>query len=413
MWVLILSAVSMPPTALVDGLPQNVVSGDYANGYPYPHPAVPYDIPSIFPFDTSCPDHCSGHGECVNKKCVCELGYSGAGCESAVCAGNCNGRGICSDGICSCRKGWTGSACDLPTCPNNCSGNGVCFEGDCTCSPDWVEIDCSKPRWGVPGLSRPTLAGFPSNVRLNDSCVAIRIPALTRVGGPKLSRAVVTIEVNGTCVKALGSVQQEQWASGQIPPSRSLTLSAGDHIVCDIPGGCEKIRMDSFYEGSNSPIVFIDGVGLPSPSPAAPAPNQVDADLCPSACSGRGVCLNVTSSRTFESHLECQCQEPWIPPCCSTQDRADSAPPAVDPLSLTIGQIPFNRVPCTQDDACFACDQYLQLGGEWVEIARKGEECAWDSTTSRCAHIEMSRTVHSKPCRSSTLPEQLAPPQTL
>jgi len=68
--------------------------------------------------------------------CICERGYSGAGCEhaSATCTNACSGRGTCkrqlvghvSTAECLCAAGFTGAACDM-SCPLACSGQGRCI----------------------------------------------------------------------------------------------------------------------------------------------------------------------------------------------------------------------------------------------------------------------------------------------
>ena len=97
---------------------------------------------------SSCPDLCSGHGECDKySSCQCTKGFQGADCSEKICPfGNawsdvpfesdkahqlaeCSNRGICSrrDGLCVCMEGFTGSSCDRLACPGNCMNNGKCI----------------------------------------------------------------------------------------------------------------------------------------------------------------------------------------------------------------------------------------------------------------------------------------------
>ncbi|KAG7501244.1 hypothetical protein JOB18_043641 [Solea senegalensis] len=94
---------------------------------------------------------CSGRGECVCGRCVCEqsrLGtVYGKYCErdsfSCPYEGGvlCAGRGVCVSGDCVCEDGWTGESCGCPTSKTTChsangllcSGRGRCTCGKCVC----------------------------------------------------------------------------------------------------------------------------------------------------------------------------------------------------------------------------------------------------------------------------------------
>mmetsp|Transcript_93140 Transcript_93140/g.267984 ORF Transcript_93140/g.267984 Transcript_93140/m.267984 type:complete len:1359 (-) Transcript_93140:17-4093(-) len=92
----------------------------------------------------SCPNGCSGHGDCANSVCVCMLGFEGPDCSVRAC---CSGHGSCNlPDMCICEPGWMGEQCDvLMVCPDvACSGHGLCTSGTCMCDGGWSGIACSE-----------------------------------------------------------------------------------------------------------------------------------------------------------------------------------------------------------------------------------------------------------------------------
>lgn len=93
----------------------------------------------------TCPGQCSTHGQCVcaadgtNCQCVCDAGYSGAGCNVAnVCAGSCN-HGYCDGDLnaCVCYAYWGDDAttgyCSRSLCPSGTSPSNDSFVAECVC----------------------------------------------------------------------------------------------------------------------------------------------------------------------------------------------------------------------------------------------------------------------------------------
>lgn len=65
---------------------------------------------------TECPRNCTGHGVCVNSKCICKTNWTGVDCSFEICPQNCGseyGRGVCIKSKCQCSEGYSGQACDL------------------------------------------------------------------------------------------------------------------------------------------------------------------------------------------------------------------------------------------------------------------------------------------------------------
>ena len=105
---------------------------------------------------------CSGHGVCKlyggTPGCLCEIGYSGSGCE-IECPGMasvgipCNGNGRClpdfdtKTATCDCMDKFRGDDCGIE-CPGDiiaCNGHGTCDDvGNCTCDTNlaWTLPSC-------------------------------------------------------------------------------------------------------------------------------------------------------------------------------------------------------------------------------------------------------------------------------
>lgn len=102
----------------------------------------------------SCPNRCSGHGQCVGKSellCSCDEGWSAADCSQRACPSGaawaaharltddvhsqlaqCSNAGACNPatGECVCAPGFEGEACDRLACGGGalpCGGNGRCI----------------------------------------------------------------------------------------------------------------------------------------------------------------------------------------------------------------------------------------------------------------------------------------------
>ncbi|XP_059482465.1 teneurin-m isoform X2 [Neocloeon triangulifer] len=126
----------------------------------------------------SCPNGCSGKGECLLGHCKCNPGFGGEDCSDSVCpvlcsqrgeyingecqcnpgwkgkecslrhdeceVPDCNGHGHCTNGKCECVRGFKGKFCEEVDCPHpTCSGHGFCVEGACICKKGWKGADCS------------------------------------------------------------------------------------------------------------------------------------------------------------------------------------------------------------------------------------------------------------------------------
>lgn len=99
----------------------------------------------------SCPINkgvqCSGNGVCQSDgKCICNDGFTGIDCSLRTCPNDCSGNGECSQitGTCKCYPGYSGYKCDVfKGCPNDCNQRGKCINGICQCDFPYTGSECS------------------------------------------------------------------------------------------------------------------------------------------------------------------------------------------------------------------------------------------------------------------------------
>ncbi|KAJ3432596.1 ras gtpase-activating protein [Anaeramoeba flamelloides] len=103
---------------------------------------------------------CSGHGDCIDGVCECNLPYYGANCQSDECNGTfqgCSGNGVVNaQCVCNCDTGYSGSMCENNWCDDvTCSGKGSCNRdtGACSCDAGWEGETCNTKSESTDGLS--------------------------------------------------------------------------------------------------------------------------------------------------------------------------------------------------------------------------------------------------------------------
>ena len=81
------------------------------------------------------PNNCSdGNGYCLSDgSCDCRFGWTGSDCSSPISTSS-----------------STGGISTTSSCPNNCSGNGNCNSGSCSCDAGWTGSDCSVSTSSAP-----------------------------------------------------------------------------------------------------------------------------------------------------------------------------------------------------------------------------------------------------------------------
>ena len=183
-----------------------------------------------------CPNDCSGHGDCVNGKCVCDFDYSGVDCGNGGhlkveifgprCKNNCSNNGLCDGGKCLCNLEWTGESCEQRLyCANNCSGHGLCHNGNCFCDPGYNGTSCHIYSGCLPGngpqIATITVFAHTGNVSATQNGKEM----LAKRAKSKLSQSCIVrngVECGGHGICQLGNVSVRK--VGTVLPVNRLCL---------------------------------------------------------------------------------------------------------------------------------------------------------------------------------------------
>lgn len=76
--------------------------------------------------------------------CACPPGWTGSGCQTAVCELPCTNGGRCvAPETCQCPSGYSGEQCLTPLCSPPCQHGGKCIDiNKCVCPPGWLGARC-------------------------------------------------------------------------------------------------------------------------------------------------------------------------------------------------------------------------------------------------------------------------------
>ena len=282
---------------------------------------------------------CSGHGQCVDGKCMCTTAYWGADCAlRKSCprgeAGDvCSGHGTCDleNAMCICEQGWSGPACQIFSCLSgqvtnvtvmpgqdfvikSCS-DGSTYNPLLACawqleSTDGVGTQGGGGLYLMASLERleiesngnwafPMFPGCLGEQHCTSECIFDALHVVRGLLEPFVGGAVTSDETGQPC---------HEWAMSQSGYLGAYCGSAED--LNDGEMG-EMIQLPHVARGEAISLIFCSDAAV---QPGSGFSLRVSAVPCPHNCTGHGACP--TTTRAFTSDPTCVCSEGWTGVFC-------------------------------------------------------------------------------------------------
>ena len=258
----------------------------------------------------TCRAHCSGHGRCEAKHCLCDAGFAGSACSRAVpnaCINNCGGHGSClADGVCACDVGFSGRDCsqpDPPPCPLGCSGRGLCGpSGECICEPDLIGPACTIVG-GVNGTQTAATTRHPVAPLVESAsrpaAAASRPKGASRLPsriGPAHTPCPGNCSGHGTCSRAACVCHPGFGGAACAAILPVCTSNCSGHGSCD--AARQTCDCHPGYAGDKCEIAMPVG--------------------CPMGCSAHGTCATGAYPALPDGgEGGCSCRDGLAPPACA------------------------------------------------------------------------------------------------
>ena len=298
----------------------------------------------------SCPNACSGHGQCdTSNICTCFAGWMNADCSGRVCPGGrawqdeptatdtahalnteCSNRGVCdrATGLCTCDVGWEGISCQRLSCPLLCNYHGRCmsmsemateagfsysnWDADmmfgCVCDNGYTGYDCSE-RTCVKG-DDPMSSGQVDETQVLDCKCEDTCSGSFTLTFEDHTTADIAYDAN---LAALDAAIELAWktlddlGAGKV----TTTFTGGESVVCTASGVSTTLVFQTRH-GAHIPAITVTS-SLASTSVNAPVlaikskgasgafgttPASVTSTKEWWECSGRGLCDPATGTCT-------------------------------------------------------------------------------------------------------------------
>jgi len=287
----------------------------------------------------------AGADDCSQR--ACPVGKSWGKTGTAHEYAECSSRGTCdrSTGLCECNDGFTGNACQRTTCPNKCSGKGECLTLDhvdsnyagwdakmvqvCKCDPGYTGNDCSLrtcPKGDDP-LSIYDASGaavtddvhvvtVDMNVGTLDADDTFTLSFTTTFGEVLTTRAISALEPTATEIKEA----LESLPNNAIPSCTVLIVGTpdSDGFVFKVtfsdsansgPQNLLALNTDAHTAAGHQPVYGIDAAHTYTTKTVTRDSGAGTEESV--TCAGRGVCDHEKG--------ECQCFKGFTGGACQTQ----------------------------------------------------------------------------------------------